>query len=79
MIVLRPYDAEDNEINMEMRRVIEEYSKKNNEIITIIEIFESKVHVKKESGREPVKDNIFELQKPMDVWQTLMIKEIIFI
>lgn len=52
MIVLRPYDAEDNEINMEMRRVIEEYSKKNNEIITIIEIFESTVHVKTESGRE---------------------------
>ena len=52
MVVLRPYNAEDNELNTEMRRIVENYLKKNGEVIFSISIYEMAVNVITESGRE---------------------------
>lgn len=52
MVVLRPYNAEDNELNTEMRKIVESYLQKSDERITCIEIYGMAVNVKTESGRE---------------------------
>ena len=51
LTILRPYDAKDNEINMKMRKIIENYLIKNNEVISHIEIFDCALKVKTQSGR----------------------------
>lgn len=52
MTELRPYNAEDNEINVEMRGILERYLRKNNEVISLIEIYTYAVKVITNSGRE---------------------------
>lgn len=52
MVVLRPYNAEDNELNTEMRRIVERYLQKSNEQIIYVEIYSMAVSVRTESGRE---------------------------
>lgn len=52
MTELRPYGAEDNEINVEMRGILERYLRKNNEVISVIEIYTYAVKAITKSGRE---------------------------
>lgn len=52
MTILRPYNAEDNKINTEMRDIIEKYLKKNDEVINTIKIFGCTVEANTQSGRE---------------------------
>lgn len=51
MIEIRPYQAQDNEINQEMRSILDEYLQKNNEQINEMYIYELSVKVITESNR----------------------------
>ena len=51
MTIIRPYNAEDNEYNKEMLRVVEHYTNKIGEVITEVSIYTYSVVAKTESGR----------------------------
>ena len=51
MTVLRPYGAEDNEINMTELDVIKHWAERNNEIIKVVDIRTLGVSAEMESGR----------------------------
>ena len=52
MTITRPYDAEDNEVNETMRRILLNYTKKIGEVITEMSIYKYCVLVATESGRK---------------------------
>lgn len=51
MEVLRPYNAEDNEVNKACVELLTGYAKKNNEVITRMSIYGKCVNIETESGR----------------------------
>ena len=52
MNITRPHDAEDNEYNIEMNKVLDHWADRHGEIIVSKEIYKYAVVAKTETGRE---------------------------
>lgn len=51
MIITKPYDCTDNEVNKEQIQIAKHWASRNGEVITELKIYEYAVHVFTESGR----------------------------
>ena len=54
MDVIRPFNAEDNEINTAQLEILKGWAKKHNEVIETVSIYGASVEIKTASGRQVI-------------------------